>query len=220
MISDGVKTGTFDVSNVKFREGLSCDNAYIPAGKIHLIQKTANYGKDSNNTLFLSTGSTSVINSKFIPVKEIASSYMNNITNLLKFKFQNLRITNSRNIDTSSLKIEYVKAYDLENDGQPELFLMSGSMRLYKAVVTDEVGCSANDITLFMIIFLDRNQYRILYSSEPPYGTNLIGAADIDSDGNIEIVINNGLCEAWHFEIYRFQNGSLKKLYSGTEYGC
>lgn len=221
MISDGVKTGTFNVSNVKFREGLACDNAYIPEGKIQLIQEMSNYRQNSNNTLFLSTGNTTIMNNKFIPVKGIASNHINNITNLVKTKFENLKVTNSNNIDASSLKLEYLKAYDLENDGHPELFLVGSSVRLHKAVFTDESCGPTNEVTLFMIVCLERNQYRILYSSEPSYEeSNLIGAADIDGDGNIEIVINSGRCEAWDFEIYRFQNGILEKLYSGTGYGC
>jgi hypothetical protein len=220
MISDGVKTGTFDVSNVRFREGLSGDNAYIPEGKIHLIQETANYRNDSHNTLFLSSVDTSVMNNKFIPIKGIASNHINNITNLIKIKCHNLRVTTANNIDASSLKVEYLKAYDLENDGQSELFLVGSSIRSYKAVSSERYGKFTNELLLFMIICLDRNQYRILYSSEPLYSeANLIGALDIDGEGSIEIVINSGIWEDWHFEIYRFQNGILKKLYSGTGYG-
>ncbi len=210
VVSKGEVAGRFIVDRVKFGGGMSGDFAYIPQGKLEI------YGKKDIDFLLSSFNQSS--GNKFVLLKNISNDVIKDLTKIAGDNLLNASDIEPSNINISTLKIAYVKSYDTNKDGAADFFVMGAEVDVFDS---SAYGGERSKPEIFLIIkSLNSTQYKVLYSSKPEVmDASMVGLADIDGDGNIEIVLNAGYYEGWHFEIWRYVNGSLIKVYSGTEYG-
>ncbi|GAP96801.1 hypothetical protein [Leptolyngbya sp. NIES-2104] len=157
----------------------------------------------------------------------------NTIDPLEQFRQDLLRIGTSEIAKNSeaksvqgSVQLIDVKVFDLDRDGQPEVF-----SRLRKAPTTPVKPPvdRATSIDANVWIKYGESQPTLLASQVVPYYVpksdsftmyDVLGTIDANGDGKQEVLIQNNGYELTNFSIYELQNDRLKSVFTGASYGC
>lgn len=122
--------------------------------------------------------------------------------------------------------VESIQVVDLEQDGSPELFA-----QVRQGNTTTSEASQQRTPTGFAAVWfryqagkpqlLETTQASVsLTESHPPYDYDLLGAIDIDGDGNNEVIMQRTGYESISFEIYNYKNHQLDRVFNGAGYGC
>jgi hypothetical protein len=117
--------------------------------------------------------------------------------------------------------VERSAVYDLNHDGQPEVFATVRKGRDPKSIPAAQVGKPGNPIVYANVWLTYQNNRPIVISSQVfpyeypvtkrPY--NVIGAVDIDGNGIEEVIVRNNGYEATSFGIYELKNNQLQSVW-------
>lgn len=129
---------------------------------------------------------------------------------------------------TGETIIEQTTLYDLNHDGQPEIFATVRKGRDPKSIPNTEVG-ESKDLTAYVNVWLSYQDKKpiVLSSKASPYiprfarrPYDVIGMIDIDGNGIEEVIVRNNGYEHSVFGIYELNNNQLKSVFHGAGYGC
>lgn len=159
-------------------------------------------------------------NHKDIVAEDIPPDTLMGVNALAKEIFRKeIKVTSPSNIDFATYRTGPVKAYDINGDNQADYIILEPTARLHKPIFVEVAGDS-NEVSIFMIVSVKAKSLKRIYGAPGfYYSPRYYCVADLDSDGNLEILLEEGFGEAFHFEIYRFSEG-FPNLYRGTEFGC
>jgi hypothetical protein len=129
---------------------------------------------------------------------------------------------------TGETIVEQTTLYDLNHDGQPEVFatVRKGRDPKSKPVVqTDE----PKDLTAYVNVWLSyQNNQPIVLSSKVvsyiprfakrPY--DVLDTVDIDGNGIEEAIVRNNGYESFSYGIYELKNNQLQSVFNGAGHGC
>lgn len=130
---------------------------------------------------------------------------------------------------TREAVVERVALFDLNHDGQPEIFGTVRQGRDPKTIQPDQVRRSDQQPITYVNLWLSQVSDRptVISSQVEPYAYpvtsrpyDVVGTVDIDGNGINEVIVKNNGYEATSFSIYEFKDGQLKSVFSGAGYGC
>ncbi|MBL1175529.1 hypothetical protein [Pantanalinema sp. GBBB05] len=127
--------------------------------------------------------------------------------------------------------IEAIKIFDLNHDGQPEVFGQVRQGRDPKSLTTEAARRvdRSQVSTFYANIWLTYKDGRpqVIASQVLPYEFpvtrtpyNVVGTLDVNGDGIEEVMVRNNGYESTSFGIYQYQNQQLKAVFNGAGYGC
>lgn len=123
--------------------------------------------------------------------------------------------------------IEEIQVYDLDRDGNAEVFATVRKGRDPKTMRPDEVGTKI--LTAYATVWLSykTNTPTVISSEVIPYTYpvsrspyNVMGTMDVNGDRIDEVIIRNNGYENTTFSIYEFKNNTLNSVFTGAGYGC
>ena len=221
VVQDGADVGSFLVQTVAHQNsGLGCGEAIVPKGKVLYRSGHDNRPFRKNRDVFLAGLGMPLKNHKDIVAKDIPPDTLMGVNALAKEIFRKeIKVTSPSNIDFATYRTGPVKAYDINGDKQADYIILEPTARLHKPVFVEVAGDS-NEVSIFMIVSVNAKSLKRIYGAPGfYYSPRYYCVADLDSDGNLEILLEEGFGEAFHFEIYRFSQ-EFPNLYQGTEFGC
>ena len=123
--------------------------------------------------------------------------------------------------------VEKVSVFDLDNDGNPEVF---GKVKKGKAnEVSPKSPSGEPSANIYANLWLSyKNEQPQVISSRVKLNTlgdrtsayNLFSTLDINGDGIQEVIVENIDYESITFSIYEYKNNQLKEVFNGFNYGC
>ncbi|MGI0488989.1 hypothetical protein ACN4EK_26570 [Pantanalinema rosaneae CENA516] len=132
---------------------------------------------------------------------------------------------------SEAIVIENIQVFDLDHDGQPEIFGQVRQGRDPKLMTTDSSRRSdrGQRSTFYANIWLTYKdgQPQVISSQVLPYEFpvtrtpyDVVGTLDVNGDGVEEVMVRNNGYESTSFGIYQYQNQQLKPVFNGAGYGC
>ena len=221
IVQDGADVGSFLVQTVAHQNsGLGCGEAIVPKGKVLYRSGHDNRPLRKNRDVFLAGLGMPLKNHKDVVAKDIPPDILMGVNALARDMFRKeIKVTSPSNIDFATYRTGPVKAYDINGDKQADYIILEPTAKLHKPVFVEVAGDS-NEVSVFMIVYVNAKSLKRIYGVPGfYYSPRYYCVADLDSDGNLEILLEEGFGEAFHFEIYRFSQG-FPNLYRGTEFGC
>ena len=237
VVSDSNKIGNVTVDNLEVAQ-LSC--SYFVAGKVENQQslseafnqipsdKSRNRTRDFNGNKIDETYRSAIAIENYNPTS--AKNPQPSEADLNRYKqdlIANAKtiISNSpkaQNIQTSSdFVVEKVSVFDLDRDGNPEVF---GKIRKGKENISSQ---TSPRIYANLWLNYSNSQPQVISSQVQPdnLGTILVdydiySTLDVNGDGVKEVIVKNTVYESTTFTIYEYKNNQLKVVFNGFNYGC
>jgi len=222
IVQDGADVGKFLVQQVLYQNsGLGCGDSTVAKGEpLYRSDRLGRSGK-GHREVYLAGLNMAVKTRTNAIVKEIPADVRTRIDAMARDLFRKeIAVTSPVNIDFATYRLGQMKSYDVNGDNKSDFVILEPVVKLFKPEILEVVG-ESDEISLLMIVAVDGKSLKRVYGAPGfYYSPRYYCVADLDGDGNLEILLEEGFGEAFHFEIYRFLNGNLLKLYSGTEFGC
>lgn len=121
--------------------------------------------------------------------------------------------------------VESIQVVDFDQDGSPELF---AQVRQGNATTSED--SQQPTPTGFAAVWfsyqagkpqlLETPQASVSLAGSHRLPYDLLGAIDIDDDGNNEVIMQRTDYESISFEIYNYKNHQLDRVFNGAGYGC
>ncbi len=237
VVGDRKKIGNITVDNLEAAQ-LSC--SYFVAGKSQNQQslseafnqipsdRSRNRTRDFNGNKIDETYRSAIAIENYYPTSEKkpepSQADLNRYKQDLLAKAKTI-ISNSpkaQNIQTSSdFVVEKVSVFDLDNDGNPEVF---GTVKKGK-----ENTSSQTSPRIYANLWLNysNSQPQVISSQVEPdnLGTILVdydiySTLDVNGDGVKEVIVEDTVYESNTFKIYEYKSDRLKEVFNGFNYGC
>ncbi|HEY9616101.1 MAG TPA: hypothetical protein V6C64_04635 [Microcoleaceae cyanobacterium] len=160
-------------------------------------------------------------------------------TDTNKYKPDLLKLAKTVTVLTPSQKvpvnqpvaIERIKIFDLNHDGQPEIFGQVRQGRDPKSIPTDSArgGDRSQSSTFYANLWFTYKDGKpqVISSQVFPYEFpvtrtpyDVVGTLDVNGDGVEEVMVRNNGYESTSFGIYQYRNQQLKPVFNGAGYGC
>jgi hypothetical protein len=129
---------------------------------------------------------------------------------------------------SSEQVVERVRTFDLNGDGQPEVFGTVRQGRDPKTLTTEQIGQPGEAIVYANIWLSYLGEEPMVISSQVvpyeypvtriPY--DVIGVVDITGNGIQEVIVQINDYESTSFGIYEFNGVELEQVFTGAGYGC
>jgi hypothetical protein len=129
---------------------------------------------------------------------------------------------------SSERVVERIRTFDLNGDGQPEVFGTVRQGRDPQELAAEQTGQPGEAIVYANLWLRYPDEEPIVFSSQvvsyeypvtrTPY--DVIGAADITGDGIQEVIVQINGYESTSFGIYEFDGNALEQVFTGAAYGC
>jgi hypothetical protein len=222
IVHDGADVGKFLVQQVLYQNsGLGCGDSNVVKGKPLFRSDRKERSDKERREAYLAGLDMEVKTRSNAVVKEISSDVRTRIDVMVRDIFRKeTKVTSPSNIDFATYRLGELKSYDVNGDNKIDFVILEPVVKLFKPEVVEIVG-ETDEISLFMIVAVDGKTVKRVYGAPGFYcSPGYYCVADLDGDGNLEILLEEGFGEAFHFAIYRLIDGTLIKLYSGTEFGC
>lgn len=133
----------------------------------------------------------------------------------------------TQNINVSpETVVEEVSVFDLDNDGNPEVF---GKVRRGKENISPKSPSEEPSANIYANLWLHyQNAQPQVISSEVKVNkymdsvsdSDIFSALDINGDDVKEVVVENIAYESVTFSIYEYKNNKLEEVFNGFNYGC
>lgn len=222
IVRDGADVGKFLVQQVLYQNsGLGCGDSTVAKGKpLYRSNQIISSMKDRNE-VFLAGMDMSLKTRADVIVNEIPADLRTLIDAMARDHLRKeLTVTLPSNINFATYRMGQLKAYDVNADKRIDFVILEPVVKLFKPELVEIAG-ESDEISSFMIVSVNGRSIKRIYGAPGfSYSPRYYCVADLDGDGNLEILLEEGFGEAFHFEIYHFIDGNLLKLYSGTEFGC
>ena len=238
VVNDSGKIGNTTVDNLKVAQ-LSC--SYFVAGKVENQQslseafnqipsdKSRNRTRDFNGNKIDETYRSAIAIENYNPTSakkpEPSQADLNRYKQDLLAKAKTIisESPKAQNINTSSdFVVEKVSVFDLNNDGNPEVF---GTVRKGKENTQSQKASPRIYANLWLNY--SNSQPQVISSQVVPdnLGTILVdydiySTLDVNGDGVKEVIVKNTVYESTTFTIYEYKNNQLKEVFNGFNYGC
>jgi len=222
IVHDGADMGNFLVQQVLYQKsGLGCGDGTVVKGKPLYRSDRIGRSDQGRREIYLAGIDMPLKPRADVTIHKILADVGTRIDAMARDLFRKeITATSPSNINFETYRLGQLKSYDVDGDNKSDLVILEPVVKLFKPVVVEIVG-ESDEISLFMIVAVDGKSLKRVYGAPGfHYYPQFYYVADLDCDGNMEILLEEGFGEAFHFEIYRFLNGNLIKLYSGTEFGC
>lgn len=128
---------------------------------------------------------------------------------------------------TGATVVERVQVFDLDHDGEPEVLGMVRKGSEPESVPPTARGRSQTTAYMNLWLTYKTEQPTVLAHevvawqipvSRRPY--EVLEVLDLDQDGRDEVIVRNLGYESYSFGIHTLQDGTLKPVFTGTNYGC
>ena len=238
VVGDRGKIGNITVDNLEVAQ-LSC--SYFVAGKVENQQslseafnqipsdKSRNRTRDFNGNKIDETYRSAIAIENYNPTS--AKNPQPSQADLNRYKQDLLanaktiisESPKAQNIQTSSdFVVEKVSVFDLDNDGNPEVF---GTVKKGKENTQSQKASPRIYANLWLNYI--NSQPQVISSQVEPdnLGTILVdydiySTLDVNGDGVKEVIVEDTVYESNTFKIYEYKNNQLKEVFNGFNYGC
>ena len=126
--------------------------------------------------------------------------------------------------------VESMQVVDLDHDGSPEIFSKVRQGNAANTKASPQGNSSQDNPTGFAAVWfteragqpqrLETTQAVVRLSGSQRFPYDLLGAIDINGDGTDELIVESTGHESTSFEIYKYQNNQLNRVFNGAGYGC
>jgi hypothetical protein len=213
IVSDAGLIGQFKVSKVTYGRGIACGESFQVFGDAKLNSQK-NISKD--RVLYLNSYNDRKVYK--VAVNKQDKRFPDLKSGAVKQVIANHKpLIKPANINNRKTMMKKIKGFGLSNATNPDIIIAEVDVHLKKRISMEVVG-DIDEFKVVLVGLVTKNGVNLFHIGE---WTNVYGIADIDGDNNIEIVLKvHGGGEVGHFEVYRITDQGVKKVYSGTEYGC
>lgn len=150
---------------------------------------------------------------------------------LLKMAKAVIALDPSPKASVQPIAIEEITLFDLNHDGQPEIFGQVRQGRDPKSITPESARRNdrSQSSTIYANVWFTYKDGRpqVISSQVLPYEYpvtrtpyNVVGTLDVNGDGIEEVMVRNNGYESTSFGIYQYQNQQLKAVFNGAGYGC
>jgi hypothetical protein len=198
------KIGDFEVTELAYGQGLSCEYNFTLKGTFRSL------GKDGMEYAyaFISVPNRAIPHS----ISKVTEKW---IEDYFRRNFFMLNMAEGKNVASIATETYVLRLNDKES-----LYFVEYSGRLKESMYYEPAG-EQYGFGVWAVFHQEGERITRVNASSLSYDAPIfIWAGDADGDGNIEILLTEGHGETFYFVLYRFVSKKLVKIFTGTPYGC